>query len=408
MGRKIYLILDGASDDPVESLGGRTPLEAAHTPHLDSLAKIGVVGWIQTVPPEFTAASDVANLTLLGHDPRGVYSGRGPLEAAAMGIPLEEGEIAFRVNTISIAEDDKMKDYSAGHITTPESAEIIAACQPLAERLGGTLYPGVQYRHLMRRRDGAEITSYPPHDNIGVPIASMKPPGVLGEFVDESRKILKDHPVNVKRRAAGKNAVDALWPWGQGKAVKLKTIEELYGQKGALVSAVDLIRGIGVLAGFRILNVPGITGYHDTDYAAKAKHAIAALEWGDDIVVIHVESPDEAGHEKDVAAKVRAIEAIDRDIVGPLIARVPKLAIVAAPDHATYVATGKHGAGPVPYLIADMNHPLEGPDSYCERTAKGAPIAGEKPFRRLMGLSGDGVERLGDPSVAPTWKPLPR
>jgi 2,3-bisphosphoglycerate-independent phosphoglycerate mutase len=401
MGRKVYLILDGASDDPVEALGGRTPLDAARTPNLDSLARLGAVGWMQTVPPEFTAASDVANLTLLGHDPRGVYTGRGPLEAAAMGIPLAEGEIAFRVNTISITDDDKMKDYSAGHITTAESAEIIAACRPLAARLGGALYPGVQYRHLMRRKDGAEIVSYPPHDNIGVPIASMRPPGVLGEFVDESRRILKDHPVNVARRAAGKNAVDALWPWGQGRAVKLKTIQELYGQKGSLVSAVDLIRGIGVLAGFRILNVPNITGYYDTDYAAKAKHAIAALEWGDDIVVIHVESPDEAGHERKPDEKVRAIEAIDREIVGPLIERVPKLAIVAAPDHATYVATGKHGSGPVPYLIADLSHPLDGPASFCERTAKGEPINGEKPFRRLMGLSSDGSERLGDPDVPP-------
>lgn len=387
MGRKVLLILDGASDDPVESLGNRTPFEAAETPHLDFLASQGVVGWAQTVPAEFTAASDVANLTLLGHDPRGIYSGRGPLEAAAMGIELAEGEIAFRMNTISITDDDRMKDYSAGHITTEEAREIIESCKPIVRELGGELYAGVQYRHLMRRRDGADAPSFPPHDNIGRPIEEMKPTGQLGEIFARTRAVLRDHPVNVRRRAEGKHTVDALWPWGQGTAVKLPTIQEQYGARGSLVSAVDLIRGIGVLAGFKILEVPGITGYYDTNYAGKAEHAIDALKSGDDVVVIHVESPDEAGHACDAREKIRAIENIDREIVGRLRASVPDLAIAAAPDHATHVATGKHGAGPVPYLIADLRNPLKGPSAYSERTAKNEPVAGTKIFRRLMGLT---------------------
>lgn len=390
MGRKVLLILDGASDEPVEDLGGRTPLDAAATPNMDALARIGVVGWAQTVPAEFTAASDVANLMLLGHDPRGIYTGRGPLEAAAMGIKMEKGELAFRVNTISITDDGKMKDYSAGHITTEEAAAVIESCKPIIASNGGTLYAGVQYRHLMRRWDGLEEKSYPPHDNIGRSIEEMKPCGALGRIVDETRAFLKGHPINLKRRAAGKNAVDALWPWGQGKSVKLATLHETYGARGSLVSAVDLIRGIGVLAGFRILNVPGITGYYDTNYAGKAEHAIEALKSGDDVVVVHVESPDEAGHAGDAKEKVRAIENIDREIVGRLVREIPNMAIAIAPDHATFVRTRMHGSGPVPYLIADLAHPFKGPDGYAEKFAKGEPILGTKPFRRIMELDRGG------------------
>lgn len=389
MGRKVLLILDGAADDPVSELGDRTPLEAAHTPHLDFLATQGFVGLIQTVPEEFIAASDVANLMLLGHDPRSVYTGRGPLEAAAMGIPLGENELAFRMNTISITDDGLMKDYSAGHITTEEAGEVIESCKALVAELGGVLYAGVQYRHLMRRSDGGEARSFAPHDNIGRSIAEMKSSGALGAIVDRTRELLRNHPVNVERRKAGKNTVDALWPWGQGKAVKLKTIQETYGASGSLVSAVDLIRGIGVLAGFKILDVPGITGYYDTNYRGKGEHAIAALKSGDDVVVIHVESPDEAGHAGDAKEKVRAIEMIDSEIVGRLIKAIPNLAIAAAPDHATFVKTRVHGAGPVPYLISDLSHPRKGPSGYSERTAEGEPILGSKPFQRLMELERD-------------------
>ncbi len=388
MGRKVLLILDGASDDPVPALGGKTPLEAAATPHLDALAQQGEVGLAQTVPPEFTAASDVANLMLLGHDPRGIYTGRGPLEAAAMGIALTPGEIAFRVNTISITDDERMKDYSAGHITTDEAREIVLSCRELIESTGGRVYPGVQYRHLMVRTDCLEATSYPPHDNIGRPIVEMRPTGALGRIFEGSREILREHPVNVRRRAAGKHTADALWPWGQGRAVALPSIREQHGAEGVLVSGVDLIRGIGVLAGFRILQVPGITGYHDTNYAGKAEYSIAELRKGADVAVIHVESPDEAGHEKDPPTKVRAIEAIDREIVARLVAEIPDLAIVAVPDHSTYVGTGKHGAGPVPYLFCDRRSPRRGPSSYSERTAAGEPVVGSAPFLRLMKLDG--------------------
>lgn len=386
MGRKVLLILDGAADNPVASLEGRTPLEAAYTPFLDALAAKGEVGLTLTVPPEFTAASDVANLMLLGHDPHGLYTGRGPLEAAAMGVKMAAGEIAFRVNTVSLTDDGRMKDYSAGHISTEEAHEIVLACKELIESTGGRVYPGVQYRHLMVHQDGLEASSYPPHDNIGRLIVEMRPTGTPGKIFEESQKILRDHPVNVKRRAAGKNTADALWPWGQGRAIQLPSIRDQFGADGVLVSAVDLIRGLGVLAGFRILSVPGITGYHDTNYAGKATASIAALKAGADVAVIHVESPDEAGHEKDAAMKVQAIEAIDREIVGRLVAEIPDLAIVAVPDHATHVATGLHGAGPVPWLFADLKNPMKGPAGYAERFASGPILNGSAPFQRLMRL----------------------
>lgn len=386
MGRKVVLILDGASDNPVAELDHRTPLGAADTPNLDALARIGRVGLAATVPPEFTAASDVANLSLLGFDPRGLYTGRAPIEAAAMGVPLATDDVAFRVNTISIGGDETLLDYSAGHITTAEAARVIESCRPLIERLGGRVFPGVQYRHLMLRKDSLDVPTFPPHDHMGKSLASMRPPGVLGELVDHSRGILRNHPVNVARRDAGKNAVDALWPWGQGRSMKLPTLRETYGATGALVSAVDLIRGIGVLAGFDILKVEGVTGYYDTNYAGKARAAIDALKSGRDIVVIHVEAPDEAGHAGDATEKVRALERIDSLIVGPILNAIDDLAILAAPDHPTFVATGLHGSDPVPYLLTDVTRRLCGPEGYSEQNAGGEPVSAMQLLPELMAL----------------------
>lgn len=389
MGRKVLLIIDGASDRPVAELGDRTPFDAARTPHLDRLAQCGRVGLAETVPADFTAASDVANLSLLGFDPHGLYTGRGPLEAASLGVKLSPGDIAFRVNTVTLTADDRMLDYSAGHITTEEAAEIIAACRPLVEKLGGHIVAGVQYRHLMVRRDGFESRTFAPHDNIGKPLGELMPPGVLGEIVTESRKLLRDHPVNRKRRAAGKRTADALWPWGQGRAVTLPSLEERFHARGSLVSAVDLIRGIGVLAGFRILRVDGITGLNDTNYAGKAEAAIAALKLGDDVAVIHVEAPDEAGHAGDAHEKVDAIENIDREIVGRLVREIPDLAILAAPDHPTFLDTRLHGSEPVPYLLADLAHPVKGPAGFAERFASGPTVDAKTLFPELMSLTVD-------------------
>ena len=383
-GRKVFLIIDGASDDPIDQLHGKTPLEAAYKPNIDRLAKIGEAGQLWTIPDGLIPGSDVANLMLLGYDPTEFYTGRGPLEAASMNIELCEGDIAFRVNTVSISDDNRMKDYSAGHISTEESRKIIESMKPLVDSLGGMLYPGVQYRHLMRRRDGFEIRTFPPHDFIGTPIAELMPGGVIGEIVNESRKLLINHPVNIRRRENGKNTADALWPWGQGRAVKLPTLRERYEAKGSLISAVDLIRGIGVLAGFRILKVPGITGYFDTNYRGKGEFAVDALKSVDDVVVIHVEATDEAGHEGEIDEKVKAIEAVDKEIVGKLLEEISDLAIAITPDHPTYLKTGKHGSSPVPFLFADTTKPVRGPELYCERTSLVKPIKGSILFDRLM------------------------
>lgn len=394
MGRKVLLILDGAADQPVDSLGGKTPIEAANIPHMDKLASQGFVGMTETVPAKFVAASDVANLSLLGHDPDGIYTGRGPLEAAAMGVTIQPDEIAFRVNTISINDDDDdetLKDYSAGHITTEESGKIIESSRELFSRFHGAIHPGMQYRHLMTRKDCLDTETFAPHDNIGRALSEIKPKGLIGEIVDASRELLKDHPVNVARREAGKNTVDALWPWGQGRAITLPPLGELYkGAKGSLVSAVDLIRGIGILAGFRILQVEGITGYYDTNYAGKGQAAIEALKSGDDICIVHVESPDEAGHEKLVDEKIRAIENIDKYIVGPLVEAIPNLAIIGVPDHPTHVATGLHGSEAVPYFFTDLaattDGKLDGPEGYGESHTVGDPVIATSLLPKLMNL----------------------
>lgn len=386
MGRKVVLILDGAADQPLEELGGKTPLEAAHTPNLDRLAKIGEVGLAETVPPKFTAASDVANLSLLGYNPEGIYTGRGPLEAAAMGVDLAQDEYAFRVNTITIRDDETLADYCAGHITTEEAHQVIETAVPLFKELGGTLYPGIQYRHLMVRKDEGDTPTFAPHDNVGKPLAGLTPDGVLGEIVQRSRELLRDHPVNLARRKQNKNTVDALWPWGQGKSIRLETIKDRYGVEGSLVSAVDLIRGIGVLAGYKILQVEGITGYYDTNYAGKAEAIIEALRSGDEIGIVHVESPDEAGHAKDAVEKVRAIENIDREIVARLINQIPDMAILALPDHPTHVSTGLHGSEAVPYLLADLTSAREGAQGYAERFAVGEPVSATDLMPRLMAL----------------------
>ncbi len=364
----VLLIPDGASDLPHSDLDGRTPLEVARTPNFDALAQRGRIGSCLTVPDSLPVGSDVANMALFGYDPVKYYTGRGPIEAASMRVPLNDHDVVYRCNLVS-SDGEIMVDYSGGHVTTEEARVLI---ETLEARLGGrrfTFYPGMSYRHLMVWRDGEPgQKTTPPHDIMGEPLAPHLPTGekdeVLRQLIWDSLELLDGHEVNRRRRAEGHPPANMIWLWGQGFAPKLEPFSTLYGLPGAVVAAVDLIRGIGHLAGLDVLDVPGATGYLDTNYQGKGEAALAALDRLD-FVFIHVEAPDEAGHQGDADAKIAAIERIDADIVGPLRAaldaREGGWRFLALPDHATPLALRTHHRGPVPFLLYDSRQALGGP-----------------------------------------------
>ena len=362
MARKfVILIGDGMSDWPVPALGGKTPLEAARKPNLDSMASEGAVGMVQVVPVEMYPGSDVSNLSILGYDPREVYTGRSPLEAASMGVELGEDDVAVRCNVVCLKHsgaDSEMEDFSAGHIGTKEAAELLASLQALVDGRGVRFHPGVSYRHLMVWPGGNDaVVTTPPHDIHGKKITEYLPKGdgaeLLLELMEISRELFADHPVNWKRVEAGKLPGNSIWLWGQGKAPKMSPFPERYGLSGSVVAAVDLIKGIGSYAGLRVVNVPGATGYTDTNFRGKGEYALRELAERD-FVLIHVEAPDEAGHNGDAEEKVRAIERIDAEIVGPLLTSARNegdLRMLVLPDHPTPVAIRTHSQEPVPFVF---------------------------------------------------------
>src|SRR5437870_5174472 len=328
------IIPDGCADEPQASLGGKTPLQAAHKPNMDRLAQTGVVGRSNNVPASLTPASDVATLSLFGYDPLVVYTGRAPLETAAMGIPLRANDWAIRCNLVNAA-DDVMRDFTAGHISSVDGRKLI---ESIHAALGGSLpgaqpsaslefHAGVSYRNiLVYRSEGPapfseQTRTQPPHDIPDQPIAAHLPKGpgssVLRDLMQRNREIFREHPVNQARQTRGEKPATQIWLWGQGRVPHLRPFAEVYGKRGAIISAVDLVRGVGVLLGWKRIDVPGTTGYLDTDYAAKGRAGVAALA-EHDLVCVHVEAPDEASHEGRADAKVTALEEIDRHIVGPL------------------------------------------------------------------------------------------
>lgn len=346
-----YLVIlgDGMADEPLDELGGKTPLEYAHTPSMDRIATEGSMGMVQTIPDGFEAGSDIANLSVLGYDPRLFYTGRGPLEAMSMGIALGENDIAYRCNLVSIW-DGIMEDFSAGHISSGEGAKLLESLQGKVK--GAEFHPGISYRNLLVVSDGKGSVTVPPHDIVGQPVLPSLPQGgdapLLLSCMEQSRIEFRDHPVNRERSAAGKVPATQVWPWSGGKKPALPEFLKKYGRSGGMISAVDLLNGIARCAGMEIIRVPGATGYLDTDYQAKARYALRALEHLD-FVYVHVEAPDEAGHLGSVTEKVRAIERVD-EMIGTIMKEFTGT-IAVLPDHPTPIRLKTHTREPVPFAV---------------------------------------------------------
>lgn len=379
----VVLIGDGMTDWPAPELGDRTPLQAAFTPNMDKLAREGTVGMVRTVPDGFPPGSDVANLSIMGYDPAKYYTGRAPFEAASMGVELGESDVAFRCNLVTLSFDKtkrraRMDDHSAGHISTEEARVLV---EFLDRELGSDeikFYPGVSYRHLVVLKN-AEVGSdcTPPHDILGKDITDYLPLGksceCLKDLMLRSVGLLEGHEINRKRVAEGKRPANSIWLWGEGKKPRLPTFQERYGLRGSLVSAVDLMRGLGIYAGFEILEVPGVTGYLDTNFVGKAEHSLKALE-RNDLAYIHVEAPDEAGHSGNASEKVKAIEDFDALVVGTMLRGLKAFdafRILVMPDHATPLKLRTHSAEPVPFAIFDSTKKkASGAQGFTEEVSK--------------------------------------
>ena len=376
----IIIVPDGMADRPIEELGNKTPLQVAHTTNMDYLAQNGCVGLVQVIPDNMKPGSDVGNLSVLGYDPVKTYSGRAPLEAANLGINLKDDEVAFRCNLVTV-EKNVMKDYSAGHISSQEAAEIVETLNANRDEKEFRFVAGKSYRHLfiMKVRNietYLKIKCTPPHDIMGRDIQKYLPQGmgskILLRYMEKSRDLLSDHPVNKVRIDLKENPANMIWLWGQGIRPTLPSFEEKFGIKGAIISAVDLVNGIGKLAGLEVIRVPGITGYYDTNYIGKAEYALKALK-KKDFVFIHIEGPDEAGHNGDAKAKISCIEHIDREILGTILNHYEKnddVRILVLPDHPTPVSLRTHSREPVCFVMYGKRIPLDTAEEFHEASAK--------------------------------------
>lgn len=385
----IVVLGDGMADYPIPALANKTPLQAANKPTIDSLAKHAQVGLCQTVPEGFKPGSDVANLSVMGYDPHECYTGRSPLEAVSIGIDLKDTNVTLRCNLVTLSdepryEDKTMIDYSAGEISTAEAEELISYLKKYFDNEKFTLYAGVSYRHCLvvdHGRTGHELT--PPHDITGKPVKGHLPQGpdakLYLDMMKRSAELLKNHPVNQARIAAGKNSANSVWFWGEGTKPKLANFEQKFGKKGAVISAVDLVKGIGILAGMKIIDVPGATGNYDTNFAGKAQAAFNELNHGTDFVYIHMEAPDECGHQGDIAHKIYSIEQISETVVKPLIEGLREAGeafrILICPDHPTPISVRTHVSDPVPYLLYSSDEKYSSDVlSYDELSAKNTGI----------------------------------
>jgi 2,3-bisphosphoglycerate-independent phosphoglycerate mutase len=402
----VVIVGDGMADYGIEGLGGKTPLTVARTPHMDWLAKHGEIGLVRTIPKGFTPGSEIANLSIFGYDPHRYYTGRGPLEAASLGVGLDPKDIAFRCNLVTLQfEGSKtlMEDFSAGHITDEEARRIIIDL----DREMGTkeirFYPGISYRHLMVFQNGAaefstldQLELTPPHDITGKEISSFLPRVGGSEanggdrilsLMKKSQELLKNHAVNLDREAKGLRLANSIWLWGQGRSPQMTTLEERFGIKGYVISAVHLLKGIGILAGLEVLEVPGATGYFDTNYDGKAEYALKGLK-EKDFVYVHVEAPDEAGHMGDLRLKIEMIETFDEKIVGAILKGLKnfkRYRVLVLPDHPTPLSMRTHAADPVPYVIYSSEKGLRNDfvEGFDEATARKSQVFIEKGFELI-------------------------
>lgn len=384
----IVILGDGMADLPIDEFNGLTPMEIAHKPYMNFLAAHGTTGMAKTVPDDLPAGSDTANLSVMGYNPHKYYSGRSPLEAASMGIDLKLTDVTYRCNLVTLSEaehlqDATMVDYSAGEITTAEAKELIDYMNEIIKNETRHLYPGVSYRHCLVVHDmQIGVTATPPHDITDKPVKDYLPHGGYGaelvKMMEKSYELLKDHPVNQARIAKGLNPANCLWFWGEGTKPDLTSFHELYQVNGAVISAVDLLKGIGICAGLEAPEIEGATGNINTNYANKVQKALEILR-DKDFVYVHVEAPDECGHQRNAAEKKRAIELLDSQVVKPILEAMQnsgeEFSIMVAPDHPTPVAIGTHTHEPVPYIIYRSTEEGTAPiNNYCEREATACGI----------------------------------
>ncbi len=381
----VILLGDGMADLPIESLGGKTPLEVANKPNIDKLAKISEVGIVRTVPEGMKPGSDIANLSVLGYNPRECYSGRSPLEAVSIGVELSATDVTYRANLVTLSGEDDysartMVDYSAGEISTVEASELIKAVDEALGDEEWKFFAGISYRHCLRHSDatdGAELT--PPHDISGRVVGEYLPKGENGEkllsLMVKSYDVLKDHPVNKKRIEKGLRPANSVWFWGEGRKPALPNFKEKTGLSGAMISAVDLLKGIAKVAGMEVIEVEGATGNNDTNYLGKAQAALDALT-RHDFVYVHVEAPDECGHRGECENKVKAIEDIDQQMVKTIVEGLDgtDYVLMFLPDHPTPIATRTHSSTPVPYLIYRSTEKFDGVPSFTELYAESTGI----------------------------------
>lgn len=396
----VICVGDGMADYPLKQMGDRTPLEVARTPHMDRCAREGAGGRVRTVPRGMEPGSDVANLSILGIDPRDGYTGRGPLEAASMGIALLDDEWAFRCNLVTVAEDI-MIDYSGGHISSEEARVLIELLAEKFAARGVRFQPGISYRHLMIVSENllkgghGHLHCVPPHNITGMPIRPNFPKGkgsrLLQEIMQASITILTPHPVNKIKIDLGENPANMIWLWGGGKKPFITSFRETYDLEGAVISAVDLIKGIGTILGLDIVEVPGATGYYDTDYNAKADAALKTLEKVD-FVFVHVEAPDEAGHNGDCSEKVRAIENFDEKVVGTLLRGLPvfgEYRMLVLPDHATPLSVKSHVADPVPFCLYGTDIDPDGMPAFNEKASAEGSLSVSEGWHLIDYLIGE-------------------
>jgi 2,3-bisphosphoglycerate-independent phosphoglycerate mutase len=397
-----YLLIvgDGMADYPIQELGNKTPLQVANKPYMDMIAAKGCSGLLKTVKEGLIPGSGAAILSVLGYNPKIFYTGRGPFEAASRGIQLDEKDVAFRCNLIT-EKDGILVDYSADHITNSESDKLIEIVKINFEKPEVEFFAGLGYRHFLILRDylPSEIIECTlPHDAIGVKISKILPKAkskeakstatLLSKIILGSKKVLENHPVNIARREAGKRPGNMIWPWGGGRKPHMPTFKEKFGVKAAVISAVDLVKGIGVYAGMKIIDVPGATGLYDTNYEGKAEFALRALE-DSDMVFVHVEAPDEAGHSKDYELKIKTIEDLDRRLIGYLLDHLKqKCAIAVLPDHPTPIKIGTHTRDPVPFAIYKPSTKSDGVKKFDELSVRNGNfglIEGESFMQLFLG-----------------------